>query len=224
MVFEKHRKAIIAQTKVIAVLVSRDFDIFLPIGDHLPFDLIAYKDGISYRIQSKYAGSGFLNKNTYWYSKNTVHKKQYQLSDFDFYGAYLPEKDIVVFPSSKFAGCTMTTMIPKSPTPFYWYEDFLYFTEGAIKRSYLDFGVEGKDATNLLGEYSRKGVPHFKARKVDRPSREELEKLVWELPTTKLAIRFGVSDVSISKWCESYGISKPPRGYWKKQAALTVSG
>jgi hypothetical protein len=220
MAFDKHRKAIIAQTKVISTLVSRDFDIFLPIGDHLPFDLIAYKDGISYRIQSKYAGSGFLNKNTYWYSKNTVHKKQYQLSDFDFYGAYLPEKDIVIFPSSKFAGCTIASTMHKSPTPFYWYEDFINFTETANKKNYLDFGMTSKDASNTL---TQKGLPRLRSRKVDRPSREELEKLVWEFPSTQLAIKYGVSDVSINKWCNAYGINKPPRGFWKKSAAIIVS-
>lgn len=217
MVFDKHRKAIIAQAKVISVLVSKNFDIFLPIGDHLPFDLIAYKDGYSYRIQCKYSGDGFLNKSTYWYSKNTVHKKQYQKSDFDYYGTYLPEKDIVIFPSSEFAGCTISTILPTSPTPIYWFEDFLEFTDIAKKKNYLEFNLTLDQVLSSKFKNSHtKGVPHLKARKVVRPSKEDLEKLVWELPTTKLAKKFGVSDVAISKWCEAYSISKPPRGYWKK--------
>ena len=54
------------------------------------------------------------------------------------------------------------------------------------------------------------------ARKVNRPSCAELSRLVWEKPTTQLAEDFGVSDVAIAKWCKSFGISKPPRGYWRK--------
>ena len=53
--------------------------------------------------------------------------------------------------------------------------------------------------------------------KVVRPSKEILEKLVWEKPTTKIAFDYGVSDKSIEKWCKSYKINKPPRGYWSKR-------
>lgn len=59
-----------------------------------------------------------------------------------------------------------------------------------------------------------------KARcKVQRPSPEELKRLVWERPTLQLAKQFEVSDVAIAKWCKRYGIDKPPRGYWAKQRA-----
>jgi hypothetical protein len=66
-------------------------------------------------------------------------------------------------------------------------------------------------------DFSDKEIENFLSRrKVNRPTKEELTKLVWELPSSKLSDRFGVSDKSISKWCEFYGISKPPRGYWSK--------
>lgn len=54
--------------------------------------------------------------------------------------------------------------------------------------------------------------------KVPHPSKEELEKLVWEQPTSDLAKIFGVSDVAIAKWCKKYGIEKPSRGYWMKNS------
>lgn len=52
-------------------------------------------------------------------------------------------------------------------------------------------------------------------RKFD-PSKEELESLVWKMPTTKVAEMFGVSDSAIGKRCKKLGITKPPRGYWNK--------
>jgi transposase len=55
------------------------------------------------------------------------------------------------------------------------------------------------------------------ARKVKWPTKEVLKKEVWEISTTKLAEKYGVSDNSISKWCEKYDIDKPPRGYWRKR-------
>jgi transposase len=59
----------------------------------------------------------------------------------------------------------------------------------------------------------------IKHRKVaDRPNREKLEKLLWELPFTKLGEEYGVSDNAVRKWCKSYGITNyPPRGYFIKK-------
>lgn len=50
-------------------------------------------------------------------------------------------------------------------------------------------------------------------------SKEDLEVLVWSFPTTKVAKILGVSDVTVGKRCKSLGITKPPRGFWKKVGA-----
>lgn len=60
---------------------------------------------------------------------------------------------------------------------------------------------------------------HKAQMKVERPSREELQRLVWKYPTKVLAGRYGVSDVAIAKWCKKYGVNKPPRGYWARKHA-----
>ena len=48
----------------------------------------------------------------------------------------------------------------------------------------------------------------------NKPPKEELEKLVWEIPSYKLAERYGVSDTTIKNWCRGYDIEKPYKGYW----------
>ena len=53
-------------------------------------------------------------------------------------------------------------------------------------------------------------------RRKFNPTKEELEKLIWELPTIKIANLYNVSDKAIEKRCKKLGISKPPRGYWTK--------
>lgn len=58
---------------------------------------------------------------------------------------------------------------------------------------------------------------YISSRKVERPTKEELEKIVWEQPSTKIGITYGVSSKAIEKWCKSYDIEKPPRGYWTKK-------
>jgi len=62
-----------------------------------------------------------------------------------------------------------------------------------------------------------RNAPRINNRKVERASKGELEKLLWEKPTTKIAKQFGVSDSAVGKWAKEYGISKPPRGYWQKK-------
>lgn len=51
-------------------------------------------------------------------------------------------------------------------------------------------------------------------------SKEELERLVWEIPTVKIAEMYGISDVAIAKKCAKFGIAKPTRGYWSKYKAV----
>src|SRR3972149_3387888 len=59
--------------------------------------------------------------------------------------------------------------------------------------------------------------PKYKNRKTIRPSKEELEKLLWQKPTLQLAKEFGVSDKAVEKWAKAYGLIKPGRGYWAKK-------
>ena len=55
--------------------------------------------------------------------------------------------------------------------------------------------------------------------KTIRLSREELYRQVWEEPITKLAKRYGLSDVGLAKTCRRHKIPKPERGYWAKRAS-----
>jgi hypothetical protein len=45
-------------------------------------------------------------------------------------------------------------------------------------------------------------------------TKEELQELVWQMPTTEIAKLYGVSDKAIEKRCKLLGVDKPPRGYW----------
>jgi len=44
--------------------------------------------------------------------------------------------------------------------------------------------------------------------------KEELKKLVWEKPKIEIAKQYGVSDVTIGKYCRKWNIKTPHRGYW----------
>jgi hypothetical protein len=53
-----------------------------------------------------------------------------------------------------------------------------------------------------------------KSRRQFDPTKNELRRLVWELPTVEVARRFGVSDTAVAKRCKLLGVDKPSRGYW----------
>ena len=47
-------------------------------------------------------------------------------------------------------------------------------------------------------------------------TRQELYKLVWKKPMSKLAVEFGLSDQGLEKICRRHNIPKPGLGYWAK--------
>jgi len=88
----------------------------------------------------------------------------------------------------------------------------------------VSFGEACTKQTEVANDVvTQKGVlkPHL--WKVDRPSREELQKLLWEVPTTSIAKQFGVSDKAVEKWSKLYGLNKPPRGYWAKLKSMSAA-
>jgi hypothetical protein len=54
---------------------------------------------------------------------------------------------------------------------------------------------------------------------MEKLTREALFDLVWTAPMTKLAARFGVSNVALAKTCARFDIPRPGRGYWQQIAA-----
>ncbi len=47
--------------------------------------------------------------------------------------------------------------------------------------------------------------------------RERLYEEVWSELTQKVAARYGISDVALSKVCKQLNVPKPPRGYWPRR-------
>lgn len=50
-------------------------------------------------------------------------------------------------------------------------------------------------------------------------SREQLYEEVWAEPITRVAERYGVSDVAVAKWCRKLDVPRPGRGYWARKCA-----
>ncbi len=202
-------KGDLACVLTIADLSRKGYVVFSPVVcEHLPFDLIAYKDGRCHRIQCKYSSDGVVRRATSWASRAGNHIKLYQPGDFDYFALYLHKIDTVIYPPMALRGCTINITVPAIFQPFYWYGDFLDLTDNPPRRTYQEFEAPGGNKDGLVC-----GGP----RKVARPTAEALEQMLWTMPTTHIARQFGVSDSAVGKWAKACQIRKPPRGYWAKQ-------
>lgn len=90
-----------------------------------------------------------------------------------------------------------------------------------VTNNCLDCGKKinnkAKRCKSCCNKLPRDKSPKYDKRKVDRPSKEDLEKMLWEDPITKIAFKFNVSDKAIGKWIKSYGITNRPHSkYWQK--------
>lgn len=56
----------------------------------------------------------------------------------------------------------------------------------------------------LNPDWNTKDRPH--RRKVLRPSKEDLQKMISEMPITQIGVKFGVSDNAVRKWAKRYEI------------------
>jgi len=70
---------------------------------------------------------------------------------------------------------------------------------------------------NMDINFKRYGKNSKSAVKPDRPSKEILEKIIWEKPVKYIAEEYEVADKTVRAWCKKYKIPTPQQGYWSKK-------
>lgn len=66
--------------------------------------------------------------------------------------------------------------------------------------------VCGKETTHLTDTYCSHECFNIDNRRVERPSKEELEKLIHTYPFTQIGKMYGLSDNAIRRWCKTYNL------------------
>ena len=208
---ESDKKGQIAFLKASTRLTEMGYAVFVPLGEPKDaVDLIATKESKCIRFQVKYLGG-----KTKMVPRGNGNAS-YKMDDFDYFAVYIPELDVVCFPSIEYKMCTLRICPSGNYSPFYWYADFLDLTDTAAKRTNVDIGAPTAHKDRVLKQLGPRPNRYVQTR----PSKEVLEKLIWSMPTTDVAKQFNMSDNGITRWIKDYGLDKPPRGYWqKKQAA-----
>ena len=82
-------KGSLAVSQCIAKLYSLGHEVFLPIGDRKPYDLIFDDHGHLYRVQVKYAGKSLKGKHSAYLritggNQSFNHAQKYKDDDFDY--------------------------------------------------------------------------------------------------------------------------------------------
>ena len=76
-------------------LRDKGWDVFLPLSEHLAYDLVVQKDGLFLRVQVKYraAKNGVIDLrfSTCWADRHGVHTSPVNKEDVDLFCVYSPE-------------------------------------------------------------------------------------------------------------------------------------
>jgi hypothetical protein len=78
----------------------------------------------------------------------------------------------------------------------------------------LDFDLASLHPKTYLGKTH--GGTRDRLPPPPRPTKEELEALLLEMPVTHIGQKYGVTDQAVAKWCRKFGLAKPGRGEWGK--------
>lgn len=118
----KKQKGSIGLTKTIAQIVEQEYNVSIPIQDHLKYDLIVENCGKCYTVQVRFssANNGIMKikLRSVWSNKKGVHVKNRKHGDFDILAVYCPQtNDVYFIADNEFeAGNSLSLRIRESET------------------------------------------------------------------------------------------------------------
>lgn len=208
-------KGDIGEQHVVLKLLEAGLNVLRPVGDRLPYDLVVEKNGVFKRVQCKYRALHGKNHisvslSNRFGSSSVVYSEE----NIDTIAIYCPDTDDVCFLNmSELIGFRELYILVMPPAPGYHSKKYIK----CFSNPNRIFTGEAEE----VNSYTKKEYqPNESIRKVKRPSKELLQKIIWEKPITHIAQEYGISDNGVRKWCKTYGIiDLPPRGYWQKLQA-----
>jgi len=91
------KKGAIAETKVLAYLIERGFNVSIPWGEDVRYDLVSEKEGVFKRIQVKYVTPQKGRLALFLRSANNWNTIKYTLENVDIIAVYDPKNDNIYF-------------------------------------------------------------------------------------------------------------------------------
>lgn len=201
-----HHTTLKGDTAVAAVvfdLTKKGYYVSIPFTESAPYDLICDTGDRVLKIQVKLRADGYAAPTTC----NGVRVKQYRNDDFDYYAIVNSDFSKICYPPIVMMG-----------SHFRWDHNVASYSSYNYWEDYKDFRdtiAEKHVQTREFIEANRKPSKSNTPEKILWVPDEELQRLVWEMPTTKLAELLGITDSAVYKRRKARGITKPPRGYWR---------
>lgn len=196
----------LGEARAVYELVKLGYMLSKPMHVHLPYDFIAEKDDILYRVQVKTSGH-MLRKTTQVYQVQLCStggnrlvntRTHFDSTKIDLLFVMTTDDRCWLIPANNITSKTVINV-------------------GTVQ--YADCQVTGPklnlkqsvQPAELLKVDMREKVPPF--------TREELKRLLQEHPTVSIGKMFNMSDNGVARWAKKWNLPKPPRGYWQKQEA-----
>ncbi len=116
------KQGILGESRVIVELIKQDYDVFTQFSGKSPFDIVAYKDDVLYRVEVK-SSACRSRSDTGWEvqlkrirpnrSGNTIHK--FDNSSCDILAIYIePIDKVLLLNASEISNKSMLTILDKS--------------------------------------------------------------------------------------------------------------
>lgn len=190
----------LGEARAIYELVRLGYALSKPMHVHLPYDFIAEKDNVLYRVQVKTSGH-VLRKSTQVYQVQLCStggnrlintRTHFDASKIDLLFVMTTDDRCWLIPATNIKSRNNITV-------------------GTATYSEFQISGEVKNLTNrpiVSSPDNRKRLPPF--------TREELEHLLQSYPKTKIGEMFNMSDNGIARWAKKWNLPQPPRGHWQR--------
>ena len=225
----------IGQNVVIGELSKYGIQVAVPLGDNLPFDLIAIVDNRLYKLQVKSSSQGVKNEYvTFVFSTNNFYNgeiKHYSKQEVDvMVGVDLRNYQVYLFDDfESINSINIRSSLPKNGQKkgLHWHDDFV-LNASRVKDV---FNFESPDHTEWFAgirsttyshtcqlcekvfsngsknaKYCGSECAKIAQRRVVRPDSDVLKMDIETLSWRAIGMKYGVSDNAVRKWAKSYGI------------------
>ena len=199
---DKTKQGDLGEARAVYEFVRLGYVVSKPMQVHVPYDLIVDKEGVLYRVQVKTSGR-IVHQTTNTFEVyletsggNTTsnNRKHFDPSLVDLVFVLTSDDRCWIIPTSEIT--SKTTIKVGTPR----YDEFQIAGDRRCR------GREVVVKSTVIDR--RKKTPPF--------AKEELARLLWEMPTTDIAKQYNLSDNGVARWASKWNLDKPPRGYWSK--------
>ncbi len=224
----------ITELKCLIAFTQMGFDCSIPYGDCSKYDIIVDVGDELLKIQCKSSrhpiDNGVVNKDVIVFScvsqtTNTKKTTRHTYKDkVDYFATTWKDKVYLIPVDECSTSKTLRLNPPVNKVEYNAAEDYevnkilghkinpKFLEDSEIKTNSESTIVKSKYNCPICGSpVSKNGVfcvkcAQFAARKVDRPSKEELKNLIKTNSFIQIGKQYGVSDNAVRKWCKEYGL------------------